>query len=317
MACWTAGTAGGGRRGPGRRGAVAGALTAALALAVALPCLVPETPAHPGALWETVPPWSAPPVPVAAAAVLVRRSLPAGSAALPLLAVRVLGPGPPLVAPDPGAEPNLTVVTHNVDAATSDPAAVSGVLLSAAPDPVAPEEVIRERWEAYDAAPAGPLPYFARKGTAGLWSRHPVVDAAPVDTGTGWARALRAEADGPGGVSAVYVVHPASVRVDASGFDADRRNATVRALGESIAGEPLERVVLMGDLNASVDDRGLRPPTSRRGSRPARRGRGSASAGPRASPWCGSTTSPPAGRRPPDRGRCRRRAATTCRSPSA
>ncbi|MFD6098009.1 endonuclease/exonuclease/phosphatase family protein [Nocardiopsis flavescens] len=90
------------------------------------------------------------------------------------------------------------------------------------------------------------------------------MDAAPVDTGTGWARALRAEVDGPGGVSAVYVVRPASVRVDASGFDADRRNAAVRALGESIAGEPLERVVLMGDLNASVDDRGLRPPTSRR-----------------------------------------------------
>ncbi len=167
----------------------------------------------------------------------------------------------PRVAPDPGVEPNPTVVTHDVNAATSDPAAVSGVRLSADPGLVALEEVTRERWEAYDAASAGPLPYSAREGTVWPWSRHPVVDAAPVDTGMGWARALRAEVDGPGGVFAVYAVHPASVRVDASGFDAGRRNATVRALGEMIAGEPLERVVLMGDLNASVDDRGLLPLT--------------------------------------------------------
>jgi vancomycin resistance protein VanJ len=248
---------------PWRRGAVAAALTALVALAVAVPSLVPDTSAHLGGLWETVLPWSVLVVPVAAAAALVRRSVPAGAAALLLLAVWLAGPGKPLVTPAPGVEPNLTVVTHNVSAATSDTGAVSGVLLSAAPDLVALEEVTWEQGEAYDAELTGPLPYSAREGTVGLWSRHPIVDAAPVDTGMGWARALRAEVDGPGGVFAVYVVHLASVRVDSSGFDVERRNAGVRALGEVVAREPLERVVLMGDLNASADDRGLEPLTSR------------------------------------------------------
>lgn len=253
----------GDRWAPWRRGAVAAALTALVALAVAVPALVPETPAHVGGLWETVLPWSVLVVPAAAAAALVRRSVPAGLAALLLLAVWVLGPGRPLVTPGPDVEPNLTVVTHNVSAATSDTGSVAGVLLGAAPDLVALEEVTWEQWEGYEAELTGPLPYSAREGTVGLWSRHPIVDAAPVDTGMGWARALRAEVDGPGGVFAVYVVHLASVRVDASGFDVERRNAGVRALGEVIAGEPLERVVLMGDLNASVGDRGLEPLMSR------------------------------------------------------
>ncbi|MFL1434499.1 endonuclease/exonuclease/phosphatase family protein [Nocardiopsis protaetiae] len=247
---------------PWRRGTVAAALTALVALAVAVPSLVPDTSAHLGGLWETVLPWSVLAVPAAAAAALVRRSIPAGLAAPLLLAAWLAGPGKPLVTPGPGVEPNLTVVTHNVNAATADTRPVTGVLLSADPDLVALEEVTWEQWEGFDAELAGPLPYSVREGTVGLWSRHPIVDAAPVDTGMGWARALRAEVDGPGGVFAVYVVHLASVRVDASGFDVKRRNAGVRALGEVIDREPLGRVVLMGDLNASTDDRGLEPLTS-------------------------------------------------------
>ncbi|WP_306365751.1 endonuclease/exonuclease/phosphatase family protein [Nocardiopsis sp. CC223A] len=248
---------------PWRRGAVVAVLTALVALAVAVPALVPDTPAHLGGLWETVLPWSVLLVPVAAAAALVRRSIPAGPAALLLLAVWLSGPGKPLITPDPGVEPNLTVVTHNVNAATTDTGSVSGVLLSAAPDLVALEEVTWEQWEDYDAELTGSLPYSVREGTVGLWSRHPIVGAEPVDTGMGWARALRAEVDGPGGVFAVYVVHLASVRMGSSGFDVERRNAGVSALGEAVSREPLERVVLMGDLNASTDDRGLEPLTSR------------------------------------------------------
>ncbi|CAL9516846.1 hypothetical protein SUDANB121_03772 [Nocardiopsis dassonvillei] len=93
----------GGRWAPRPRGAVTAALTALVALAVAF--RGPRDPGAPGrTVGERAAPWSVLAVPAAAVA-LVRRSVPAGPAALLLLAVRLPGPGRPLASPDPRSGP--------------------------------------------------------------------------------------------------------------------------------------------------------------------------------------------------------------------
>ncbi|MFD8528849.1 endonuclease/exonuclease/phosphatase family protein [Streptosporangium canum] len=47
------------------------------------------------------------------------------------------------------------------------------------------------------------------------------------------------------------------------GFGSGRRDESAAALGAAIAAEKLETVILLGDLNGTLDDRGLAPVTSR------------------------------------------------------
>jgi vancomycin resistance protein VanJ len=61
----------------------------------------------------------------------------------------------------------------------------------------------------------------------------------------------------------VYVAHLPSVRVKMkAGFTARQRDRSADALGEAIADEPLKRVVLLGDLNGTMNDRALNAVTS-------------------------------------------------------
>jgi vancomycin resistance protein VanJ len=54
-----------------------------------------------------------------------------------------------------------------------------------------------------------------------------------------------------------------SVRVKVkAGFTARERDKSANALGEAIADEPLKRVVLLGDLNGTMNDRSLNAVTS-------------------------------------------------------
>lgn len=67
----------------------------------------------------------------------------------------------------------------------------------------------------------------------------------------------------PGGDVAVYVAHMPSVRVKLhAGFTANQRDNSADALGEAIARERLDRVVLLGDLNGTMNDRSLNAVTS-------------------------------------------------------
>ncbi|MET9618978.1 endonuclease/exonuclease/phosphatase family protein [Kitasatospora indigofera] len=61
------------------------------------------------------------------------------------------------------------------------------------------------------------------------------------------------------GETAVYVAHLPSIRCGVRGLSADRREDSARRLGD----RPDSRVILLGDLNSTLDDRGLRPLTSR------------------------------------------------------
>ncbi|MFI6575423.1 endonuclease/exonuclease/phosphatase family protein [Nocardiopsis sp. NPDC050513] len=246
-----------------RRGRVLAAVTALLALLLAVPTLVPNVPGHVGSLFETGLPWLGLAVPVTAVAALLRRSAPAGLAVLLLAAVWAGVFGRLYLPVPPDVEPDLTVVTHNVGAANGDPAGTVAGVLAADPDLVALQEVTWEANAAYDGALRAEMGHSERWGTVGLWSRYPITESRSIDLGLGWNRAMRAEIDGPDGAFAVYVVHLASVRVGGSGFDTALRDRGVRALGAAVEAEPLERVVLMGDLNGSTDDRAMAPLTSR------------------------------------------------------
>ena len=76
-------------------------------------------------------------------------------------------------------------------------------------------------------------------------------------------RALRATVATDQGPLAVYVAHLGSVRVNPrAGFWTDSRDRNAQALGEAIAAEQNERVVLLGDLNGTMDDRAFASITS-------------------------------------------------------
>ncbi|CAM5346655.1 teicoplanin resistance protein VanJ [Streptomyces narbonensis] len=79
----------------------------------------------------------------------------------------------------------------------------------------------------------------------------------------GWTRAMRADVVTPKGEVAVYVAHLPSVRVKLNaGFTANQRDNSANALGEAISRDRHERIVLLGDLNGTMNDRSLNAVTS-------------------------------------------------------
>jgi len=86
-----------------------------------------------------------------------------------------------------------------------------------------------------------------------------LLDIRPQGVGTDWNRALRAVARMPVGDVAVYVAHLPSMRIGPGGLGSARRNESAARLGALIAAEPHRKVLLLGDLNYTVDDRALAP----------------------------------------------------------
>ncbi|WP_030716204.1 endonuclease/exonuclease/phosphatase family protein [Streptomyces sp. NRRL F-2580] len=220
-----------------------------------------------GSLLEAFLPWLGLAVPVLLVAALVRRSATALSALLLLAAVwGVLFGG--LLLPSGGGPHDLTAVQHNVSDENPDPAGTAAALLRAAPDLVALEELTPAALPVYESALAAEFPHHAVEGTVGLWSRHPLtevrrLDIKPAGIGEGWSRGLRAGVRTPRGDIAVYVAHLPSVRIRPSGFSSGLRDESADLLGAAVAAERLDTVILLGDLNGTVDDRGLAPLTSR------------------------------------------------------
>ncbi|MGK5498542.1 endonuclease/exonuclease/phosphatase family protein [Streptomyces sp. URMC 125] len=260
----------------GRTARTRGRTTAALAVvAAALPALHSLAPGALGlgSLLETFLPWTGLAVLVLSAVALLRRSVLARvalllpSAAWLGLFHGVLLPGGP--EPAPGAAV-LTVVQHNVSDVNPDPRAAARALAGAGADLVALEEVVPGARPAYEAELSPSLPHRAVVGTVGLWSRYPLTDVRPLDirpegVGPEWSRGLRATARTPHGDIAVHVVHLPSVRLRATGFDTERRDGSARLLGAALRAEALSRVLVLGDLNGTLDDRGLDPVLDRLG----------------------------------------------------
>nr|WP_277605913.1 endonuclease/exonuclease/phosphatase family protein [Glycomyces sp. L485] len=153
------------------------------------------------------------------------------------------------------------VLAHNVNADNSETAATAESLLAAESDVIALVEVTDEQLAAYDELLSDRYEHSAAYGTVAIWSTHPITESEEIDLQLGWTRALRAQIDVDGEPVAFYVAHLLSVRVSSEGFTSDQRNQTANLLGEAIADEEIDRVVLLGDLNGTVQDRSLAPIT--------------------------------------------------------
>ncbi|MCM1969989.1 endonuclease/exonuclease/phosphatase family protein [Streptomyces sp. NPDC002812] len=252
------------RRDPGiwRRGIVLAAFAVLISLVMILHAELPNDIGNLGSLTETFLPWLGLAVPVLFAAALFRKSATALIAILLTAAVWVNLFGG-LVTDKAQTGGNLTVATHNVDADNADPAGTAASVAKAGADVLALTELKGSVVPVYEKALAGTYKYHSVEGTVGLWSKYPLVASQPVDIKMGWTRAMRATVKTPYGEVAAFVAHLPSVRVKLNaGFTANQRDNSADALGAALAAEPLRRVILLGDLNGTVNDRALSEVTS-------------------------------------------------------
>ncbi len=259
--------AGRGWRGRRRGDGVLAALPLLLASLIVGHGAVPNGPGRLGSLLETFLPWLGLGVPLLAGLALLRRSGVGLCSPLVAAAVWFAVFGSPPV-PDGGSPYDLVVVQHNVSDTNADPRGTARQLSSAGGDVIALQEVTPSLLPEFGAALGEVYPHHVSFGTVGLWSRFPLTDARridirPADLGDDWDRGLRATARTPHGDVAVYVAHLPSLRLGPSGFGSARRDESAALLGAALAAERLDRVVLAGDLNGTLDDRGLAPLTSR------------------------------------------------------
>jgi vancomycin resistance protein VanJ len=231
-----------------------------------------------GSLVETFLPWFGLFVPVLLAGALWRRSASAVVALLlPVIVWLSLFGG--LLGDRSRSGGDLVVVGHNVGAGNSDPVGTARDLAASGADVLGLEEITPRAVPVYEKALAGAYPYHVVLGTVGLWSRLPLSDTRVVDTAQdagplGAAksaadklpsnRALRATVATDRGPLVVYVAHLGSVRVmPRGGFWTDSRDRNAKALAKAVAAERSGRVVLLGDLNGTTDDRAFAGLTSR------------------------------------------------------
>ncbi|MGD1217756.1 endonuclease/exonuclease/phosphatase family protein [Streptomyces krungchingensis] len=251
-----------GDRGIWRRGIILAACAVFLALVMLLHAQIPNRIGNLGSLTETFLPWLGVFVPVLLVLGLVRRSVTALIAVL-LPAIVWLNLFGGLLTDKTGSGGDLTVATHNVNAENPDPSGTARDVASSGADVLALEELTASAVPVYEKALASTYKYHSVQGTVGLWSKYPLTGSRPVDIKLGWTRAMRATVDAPAGQVAVYVAHLPSVRVKMeAGFTARQRDKSADALGEAIADERLTRIVLLGDLNGTMNDRALNAVTA-------------------------------------------------------
>jgi vancomycin resistance protein VanJ len=245
-----------------RRGIVIAALAVLLGLVLFLHSDVPNRIGNLGSLLETFLPWLGLAIPLLLAAAVLRRSTTALIALL-LPSVIWLNLFGGLLTEKASSGGNLTVLTHNVNAENPDPDGTAKDVIAAGADVVALEELAESQAPRYARDLAAAYPYHSVQGTVGLWSKYPLSGVRAVDIKMGWTRAMRAAVSTPHGRIAVYVAHLPSVRVKFNaGFTAGQRDSAADALGRAIADETLHGVVLLGDLNGTMNDRALASVTS-------------------------------------------------------
>ncbi|WP_327358951.1 endonuclease/exonuclease/phosphatase family protein [Streptomyces sp. NBC_01304] len=259
------------RPGPWKRGRVLAALALLLGLLMMLHAQITDGWGL-GSLVETFLPWFGLFVPVLLAGSLWRRSACALVALLlPVTVWLSLFGG--LLGDKSQSGGDLTVVSHNVGAENPDPAGTARDLAASGADVLALEEITDQARSTYENELAKAYPHHIVRGTVGLWSKLPLSDIKTVDVGMlgmvgrlaehlsaeekkATPRALRATVATDRGPLAVYVAHLGSVRVNPrGGFTTGQRDDGARALGKALAAEHSERVVLLGDLNGTTDDR--------------------------------------------------------------
>lgn len=263
---------------PWKRGPVLTVLALLLGLSMSLHARIPNRIGNLGSLVETFLPWFGLFIPLLLVGALWRRAPSAVVALLlPVVVWLYLFGGLLRDKSHPGGD--LTVVGHNVGAGNPDPAGTARDLADAGADVLALEELTEQDRGTYERVLATTYPYHTVQGTVGLWSKLPLSDSRPVDTKIDvgplgdskpaavkavYNRALRTTVATDHGPLAVYVAHLGSARVNPrAGFSTTSRDRNAQALGQAVAAEPNKRVVLLGDLNGTTDDRAFAGLTSR------------------------------------------------------
>ncbi|MBJ3809323.1 endonuclease/exonuclease/phosphatase family protein [Streptomyces flavofungini] len=265
------------RPGPWKRGLVLAALALLLGLLLLLHSSVPNRTGNLGSLVETFLPWFGLFVPLLLTGALLRRSASAVVALLlPVTVWLHLFGGLLIDKSQPGAD--LTVASHNVGADNPDPEGTARDLIASGADVLALEEITPQARDTYEKVLAKAYPHRTVRGTVGLWSKLPLSDTRPVDVKMdagplaatkpddvkmAYNRGLRTTVATDQGPLAVYVAHLGSVRVNPrAGLSSGQRDAGAQALGQAVAAERNKRVVLLGDLNGTMDDRAFNGLTS-------------------------------------------------------
>ncbi|MEU4488901.1 endonuclease/exonuclease/phosphatase family protein [Streptomyces purpurascens] len=232
----------------------------------ALHSAVPNGVGRLGSLLETFLPWLGVAVPPLGCLAALKRSKAGLLACLLPVAVWFWMFGG-LWFSSPPKSHDLTVVQHNVADDNADHSGTARALLATGAELVAVEELTPAARPAYQDVLGGSRPHRAVHGTVGLWSAWPLSDVRPVDIRPegfpeSWQRGLRATVSAPGEEIAVYVVHLPSVRLGPTGLASAARDESAALLGARIADDPAGRLLVVGDLNGTVLDRGLGPLTS-------------------------------------------------------
>jgi vancomycin resistance protein VanJ len=261
------------RRGPVTRTTVPALL---LGLLLLLHARIPNRFANLGSLVESLLPWFGLFVPLVLVVALWRRSASAMVALLLPAAVWVNLFGGLLVDKSTVGG-DLTVAEQNVDAGNPDPARTAGDLAASGATLLALVELTAQETGTYEQQLATAYPYHTVQGTVGLWSKLPLSGTAPIDIvdfgplaadkpaadKLATNRALRTTVTTAHGPLTVYVAHLGSVRVTPrTGFWTASRNIGAQALGAALAADRSQRVLLLGDLNGTADDRELGAITS-------------------------------------------------------
>ncbi|MCF3119506.1 MULTISPECIES: endonuclease/exonuclease/phosphatase family protein [Streptomyces] len=245
-----------------RRGLVTAGIALFIALVMIFHAQIPNNIGNLGSLTETFLPWLGVFLPVLLVVAVLRKSASALIALLLPVIVWINSFGG-LITDKSGTGGDLTVATHNVNADNPDPTGTARDVASSGADVIALEELTSDAVPTYEKALAGQYKYHSVQGTVGLWSKYPLSDTKPVDIKLGWIRAMRTTVATPNGEVAVYVAHLPSVRVKLdAGFTANQRDNSADALGEAIADEKIGKIVLLGDLNGTMNDRALNGVTS-------------------------------------------------------
>lgn len=253
-----------GWRPPGiwRRGLLLALCALLLGVVMLVHSHIPNRVGNLGSLIETFLPWLALPILLLLLLALLRRSVTALAALILPFAVwfNLFGG---LLTDRSNGRAELEVATHNVNAENPDPEGTARSLARSGVGVLALEELTEAQRPIYEKSLAATYPHHAVEGTVGIWSKYPLSDTAGVDLELGWTRALRTTVATPEGPLAVYVAHLPSVRVKwDTGFTANQRDTSSNALGEAIAHERQPRVLLLGDLNGTMNDRALRGVTA-------------------------------------------------------
>ncbi len=250
-----------------------------LGLFMLLHASIPNRVGNLGSLVETFLPWFGLLIPVLLAGALLRRSVLAVVALL-LPAVVWLNLFGGLLTDKSHPGGGLTVVSHNVGADNPDTVGTARALTASGADVLALEELDPGALGTYEKELAAAYPHHTVLGTVGVWSKLPLSDtrtvdvkmdagplgdAKPADVKLEYNRGLRTTVATDHGPLAVYVARLGAVPVNPrAGLSSGQRIHTgAQALGRAVAAERNERVVLLGDLNGTVDDRAYKGVTSR------------------------------------------------------